>query len=352
LIKAGTAAVSGRVCGRRTVLLAGVLSIVSACVSTGCSREDATASAQYPLVRNIALTFPFSNTTGRRLAGAEVRVHGIVAQSSNQWLRKSEAPGEHKQFVDEDYNQTWIYSLADVGRTATPQFAIDVEVGVTDELIERPEADVERYLATRGSEKIQGIARDFGDGDSDDAALAGLLAWFSAWSKGGQSSGEISATSAATDEKTDEFADEPAAAETSDLPPPAAPVIVALDEALERLLVDGPGSAVANAFLFTELARATGIPTRISIGLHPAVAGTHTFRDVTAWPEVYVGRRWTPIDMQQSIIAPSASDYVAMRILDAGADTIQYEASGYLVETVGVYFSPGAARITVRNPKS
>ena len=105
-------------------------------------------------------------------------------------------------------------------------------------------------------------------------------------------------------------------------------------------------TAVGKVFLFTALAQAIGLPSRVVVGLRIDAGQSLTFNDVTAWSEVRMDGQWQHVDIGSGVrVANQPSNYLIMRILDSGMEDIHPEPYEYLVEAMGVQVSPGSVKV-------
>lgn len=295
-------------------------------------------SEHYPIRKQVTISLPLANQTGRNLTSAEVRLYGVVAKTSGQKLLRVSIDSPYRQFSDARKNTVWAFQFDGMTRTATKKIDVVIDVGFADQTGNPQEEGVEppRHVDTAfaNDPEVRKILEQVSQA-SPTESLEKLLAWFH----------EQHASPGLQDipEKPDAPSVFPKPYDPSSSEPPAItdPVKTVLE-----VFRSNERTALGKVFLFAALARATGLPSRIVVGLRIDASQSLTFNDVTAWPEVRLDGQWQHVDIDSGIrTANPPSNYLAMRILDPGREDIRSEPYEYLVEAMGVQVSPGSVKV-------
>ncbi len=295
-------------------------------------------SEHYPIRKQVTISLPLSNQTGRDLNSAEVRLYGVVAQTSGQKVLRTGIDYPYRQFSDGRKNTVWVFQFSDLARTATKKINTVIDIGFADQAGHPQEEGVERSLhvntAFVNDPEVRAVLEQVSQANPAES-LEKLLAWFHEQHTGSGSQD--------IPEKSDVLSVFPKPYDPSSSEPPAItdPVKTVLE-----VFRSNERTALGKVFLFTALAQATGLPSRVVVGLRIDAGQSLTFNDVAAWPEVRLDGQWQHVDIESGVrVANPPSNYLAMRILDPGTEDIRPGPYEYLVEAVGVQVSPGSVKV-------
>ncbi|HEB86005.1 MAG TPA: hypothetical protein ENI68_03175 [Gammaproteobacteria bacterium] len=236
------------------------------------------------------------------------------------------------QFSDNYENTVWVFQFSDLARTATKRISATIDIGFSDQAGHPQEDGAERFLHVNttfvNAPEVRRVVEQVSQ-NSPAESLEKLFAWFREQSK----SDVLSVLSKPLSKPYDPSSNEP-------------PVIADPVKSVLEVFQSNERTAVGKVFLFTALAQAIGLPSRVVVGLRIDAGQILTFNDVTAWSEVRMDGQWQHIDVDSGVrVADQPSNYLAMRMLDPGVEDIRPEPYDYLVEAMGVHVSPGSVKV-------
>jgi len=309
---------------------------------SGNREISALFSEHYPIQKQVRISLLLSNQTGRDLNSAEVRLYGVVAQTSGQKVVRASIDSPYLQFDDDHKNTVWVFQFSDLARTATKRINAVIDIGFADQAGHPQEDGAERFLRVNtafvNDPEVRGVLEQVSQANPAES-LEKILAWFH---KQHANPGlqDIQEKSDVLSVFSKPFS-KPYDPSSNESPAIADPVKTVLE-----VFRSNERTAVGKVFLFTALAQAIDLPSRVVVGLRIDAGQSLTFNDVTAWSEVRMDGQWQHVDIDSGVrVANQPPSYLIMRILDSGMEDIRPEPYEYLVEAMGVQVSPGSVKV-------
>lgn len=284
----------------RFIFIIGILTLL-ALSAGGLFHWLSESSGSYPDLRVVRYSFTVRNTSTKVLPEAKVSIYAPVKRTSWQRTDKITASYPFKLTVDDSGNQSLEFRFADFPPHGTKVITVTAEV-MTALTAQKPRiTDLraflkeERYLEFR-DERVTAIAAPLRGETSEETASA-LYKWVSS---NVRYAGYV---------KEDRGA---------------------LYAAIYRV-----GDCTEFAYLYSALARAQQIPSRIIAGFVVPEGATLRPQDFHNWSEILLDHRWEVVDAQKSKLMGPAGHYIAFRIL-SGQNPVGLNSHGLAMADPGL----------------
>lgn len=287
-----------------------ILLLMAACtvppriVVTPADATDTRTPAAYAIPRQLRYSFTLRNTTARPISKVEFLTLAPVPRTSHQWLEKLTATHPYRTSRDSLGNELLHFELDTLPPYASRIISITADLKMAEGGVEVSGDDVARF--TRPERYIE-------SSDPRVSAIARTLREPSA----------LGSVRRAYDWVT-------ANVQPSDYVPD--------DRGALYLLEQRQGDCTEFAYLVAALSRANQVPARPMGGYvlqGNAIVGPADYHN---WAEVLIDGRWLIVDAHGKSFAEHQADYVAMRIITAGAagDESAVVFNRYEIRTPGV----------------
>jgi len=249
--------------------------------SGGHTTEIPTGSLAYSTPKQIRYGFTLQNTTARVLDKTSFRAYAPVRQTSTQLVRKISASHPYKMTTDALGNQIMHFEFENLPPHGTKVITVTVDLSMATAAAPMSVGEAsmflqpERYIEA-DDPQIVSLANTVRRGHTVDSAQR-AYEWV------------------ATNLKADTYIPD--------------------DRGARYALTQRHGDCTEYAYLFTALARANGIPTRVMGGYVFEGNAIVKAPDYHNWAEFYSDGAWHVADPLKRNFVQHTSDYVAMRLI-------------------------------------
>jgi len=267
----------------RKVLIAGVscFSVIAAVVIWLVFADK----QEYTIERNIRYGFTVQNTTNQLMKHVDLYIHGPAKKTSSQLVNSISASQPYKLEADDLGNQILHFTIDVLPPFATRIININAQVMLSDAPNDVDIHNSELFLSDEkfveiNDEKIIALASKFPSNSLENKAES-LFKWVHS---------NIKYSGYVKDDRGARFA-----------------------------LKHRTGDCTEFMYLYTALARISGIPARGIGGYIYSEDAVLKQRDFHNWVEVYLDGAWRIVDPQNGSFLENESHFIAMRVLSESA---------------------------------
>ncbi|MET0028820.1 MAG: transglutaminase domain-containing protein [Candidatus Thiodiazotropha sp.] len=259
----------------------------------------------YPVSRTIKYSLTVRNPSHEPVAKAAFWVSVPLASAAYQVRDEIQTSHLYRLETDSLGNQRLVFEVTNLPPYAKRSYSVTARVRLASTPNRTPEILAEDYLSEApyveiGDREVQSLARQL-EGDTTQQTVENTFRWITAnIRKSGYTKREHGSV---------------------------------------QTLQTKKGDCTDVMYLFSALSRANAIPSRNLAGFLVSESARLNPRDYHNWVEVYVDGRWRLIDPDKRVFMDSATQYIAMSLLDAANARLTEEQSGLFGGTENIHLS-------------
>lgn len=247
-----------------------------------------TTTDDYSIERTIKYSITLSNPTNRFVDAANMWIYVPVAKTSIQEFVSLETSYDHALLTDEEGNQKILYKFSNIPPYGTKVVTVKTHLRAANRPVDIKHGDIDLYLRHENNIETNSplIKEQAGrlKKKNPDKTAESIYSWVS---------NNMKYTGFSSQDKSSIYA-----------------------------LKTKQGDCTEYSYLYTALARAAGLPSRIMSGFVYDKNTRLDVRDYHNWSEVYLDGKWQIVDTQKGVFMRNSSDYVAMRIVSSDKNNV------------------------------
>jgi transglutaminase-like putative cysteine protease len=259
----------------------------------------------YPVTRTIKYSLTVNNPGPKIVEKATFWISAPLVLDAYQVREEIESSHPYRLETDSLGNQRLLFEVTNLPPYAKKRYSVTARVRLSSTPNRTPEILAEDYLGEAphvesGHPQVQSLAKQLA-GDTRQQTVENTFRWITAnIRKSGYSRREHGSVQTLRTKK---------------------------------------GDCTDVMYLFSALSRANAIPSRNLAGFLVSESARLNPRDYHNWVEVFVDGRWRLIDPDKRVFMDSATQYIAMSLLDAANARLTEKQSGLFGGTENIHLS-------------